>query len=248
VQLETMSYSVEGRLARLTFSRPDVHNAMNLPWPEDFLRAAKALDREPGVEVVIVSGAGRSFSSGIDLKVLERGEFPMGWFRSFERGLRALEQMKKVVIAAIHGYCIGGGLQVALACDVRVAAEKSQMGLTAVKESLVPGLGTFRLARFIGLGRAKRLILSAELISASDAQAMGLVDYVVPEAEFEARLDEITQLYLRAVSEGQRQSKQLIQQSFDLPWDAFLEKYLAAQQRALETGPGHRDARASRRK
>ena len=115
----------------------------------------------------------RAFSSGIDLKTLSRGEFPMEWFRVYERGLRTYETMDKVVMAAIHGYCIGGGLQVALASDIRIVSENTQFGLTAVKECLVPGLGTYRLARFIGMGRAKRIILSGEFFFRSRSPRHG---------------------------------------------------------------------------
>jgi enoyl-CoA hydratase/carnithine racemase len=233
MELETMRCEVKGSVAHVTFNRPDVLNAMNVQWAHDFLTIAESLERNSEVKVVIIRGGGRAFSSGIDLKVLSRREYPMTWFRVYERGLRIMETMDKVVISAIHGYCIGGGLQVALASDIRIVAEGTQFALTAVKECLIPGLGTYRLARFIGMGRAKRIILSGEFLDTQEAYAMGLIDYLVPQADFDRRVAEITQVYLNAASEGQRQAKRLVNMAFDLEWEEFLEKYIEAQAVAL---------------
>jgi enoyl-CoA hydratase/carnithine racemase len=233
VELETMRYQIEGAVAYVTLNRPEVINAMNLPWSQDFLTVTKSLARDKHLKVVVITGAGRGFSSGIDLKTLSHGGFPMQWFRDYEQALRNLELMDKIVICAIHGFCIGGGLQVALASDIRIVTENTQFALTAVKECLIPGMGTFRLARYIGLGRAKRIILSGEYIDAQEAHGMGLVDYLVSEADFERRVKEITQLYLHAASEGQRQSKHLLDLAFELDWGSFLEEYINCQKAAL---------------
>jgi enoyl-CoA hydratase/carnithine racemase len=233
MELQTMRCEIKGPVAHVTLNRPDVLNAMNVQWAHDFLAIAESLEGNSQVKVAIIRGGGRAFSSGIDLKTLSRREFPMEWFRVYERGLRAIETMDKVVISAIHGYCIGGGLQVALASDIRIVAEGTKFGLTAVKECLVPGLGTYRLARFIGPGRAKRIILSGEFFDTQEANAMGLIDYLVPQADFDRRVAEITQVYLNAASEGQRQAKRLVNMAFDLGWEEFLEKYIEAQTAAL---------------
>lgn len=233
MEFDTMRYEIKGPVAHVTLNRPDVLNAMNVQWAHDFLTIAKSLERDPRVKVVVIRGGGRAFSSGIDLKTLSRGEFPMDWFRVYEQGLRAIETMNKVVISAIHGYCIGGGLQVALASDIRIVAEGTQFGLTAVKECLVPGMGAYRLARYIGPGRAKRIILSGEFLDTQEAYAMGLIDYLVPQKDFDRRIIEITDVYLKAASEGQRQSKRLVNMAFDLDWEEFLEKYIEAQAAAL---------------
>lgn len=232
-ELATMRYQIEGAIAYVTLNRPEVLNAMNLPWSQDFLTVTGALMHDKQVRVVVISGAGRGFSSGIDLKTLSHGGFPMQWFRDYERALRNLELMDKIVICAIHGFCIGGGMQVALASDIRIVTEDTKFALTAVKECLIPGMGTFRLARYIGLGRAKRIILSGEFMDAREAYSMGLVDYLVSEADFERRVKEITQVYLQAASEGQRQSKHLLDLAFQLDWGSFLEEYLTSQKAAL---------------
>jgi enoyl-CoA hydratase/carnithine racemase len=241
MELTTMRYQIEGAIAHVILNRPDTLNAMNLPWSQDFLTVTETLARERKVKVIVISGAGRAFCSGIDLKTLAHDSFPMEWFRTYERALRNLEIMDKIVICAMHRYCIGGGLQVALASDIRIASENTEFALTAVKECLIPGMGTFRLARYVGLGRAKRIILSGEYINARQAYDMGLVDYLVPDADFERRVKEISDVYLKTNSEGQRQSKRLLDMSLNLEWEPFLEEYLIAQKTTL-TSPEHLEA------
>ncbi len=241
MELTTMRYRIEGAIAHVTLNRPETLNAMNLPWAQDFLTVTETLAQEKKVRVIVISGAGRAFCSGIDLKTLAHDSFPMEWFRSYERALRNLEIMDKIVICAMHRYCIGGGLQVALASDIRVASENTEFALTAVKECLIPGMGTFRLARYVGLGRAKRIVLSGEYFNAREACDMGLVDYLVPDADFERRVKEITDIYLKTNSEGQRQSKRLLDLSLNLDWELFLEEYLIAQKTTL-TSPEHLEA------
>ncbi len=148
-------------IAELVMNRPEVLNAENWQMARDFHAALDDLEKNRDVRAVIVTGAGRAFSSGIDLKALAAGEIHLDWFRSFDEVMRRLEQLDALTVAKIRGYAIGGGLQVALACDLRVAANDARFGLPAVLEALIPGMGTYRLPRFIGLGRARRMISPA---------------------------------------------------------------------------------------
>ncbi|MBI3536894.1 MAG: enoyl-CoA hydratase/isomerase family protein, partial [Chloroflexi bacterium] len=245
-KLETMFWSVDGKIARLELNRPHVLNAMDNQATIDLGSAADAIAREKNARVVIITGAGRSFSTGMDLKKLAANKVEMIYHHRFERALRVFETMDKIVIAAIKEYCLGGGLQLALACDVRVAADNAILGLPAIKESLVPGLGTWRLPHYIGLGRAKKLILSGDNIKAKDALRIGLVDHVVPLKQFEKRLEKIARAYLANCSEGTRQSKQLLNRSFDLEYDPFLKKYFELQEIA-QTSSDHAEAKRAYR-
>jgi len=244
--LKTMSWTKDGKIARVLFNRPQVLNAMDNQTTMDLNTVAYAVAREKEVRVVVVSGAGRAFSSGIDLKQLARDEIQMEYHHRFERALRTFESMEKIVIAAIKQYCLGGGLQLALACDVRVAASNAILGLPAIKEGLVPGLGTWRLPHYIGLGRAKRYILSGENIKAREALAIGLVDYVVPLAQFDRKVEKIAQEYAQVCAVGTIQSKLLTNQSFDLGYEPFLEKYFERQENA-QTSDDHMEARRAYR-
>lgn len=241
-----MHCKIEGPLAHITLNRPDVLNAMNLAWPREFLAITKPLARNKQVRVVVISGAGRAFCSGIDLKALSGGGIPLKWFRDTELAFRSVEELPQFVICAAHKYCIGGGLQLALASDLRIVTETTRFALTAVKECLIPGMGTYRLARYAGLGRAKRIALSGEFIDAQEAHAIGLVDHVVPEADFERVVNDQTQSYLKIASEGQRQTKHLLNHAFDLNWAEFLKAYMVSQKKTIASAE-HREAMSAYR-
>lgn len=245
-QLETMGWEVEGKVARIVFNRPELLNAMSNEATTDINIIADGIAKEGGVRVVVITGSGRSFSTGIDLKQLSTDQIQMEYHHRWERALRIFETMEKIVIVGIKEYCLGGGLQLALASDVRVAADNAVLGLPAIKESLIPGLATYRLPHYVGLGRAKRLILSGQNINAGEAYAMGLVDYLVPLAEFEGKLEEIVQQYLRVCSVATVKSKTLCNGSFDLDYDAFLKKYFELQEIA-QTSEDHFETRRAYR-
>lgn len=230
VYLET-----EGKIANIVLNRPEVLNAANVQWVEDLHRALDELETTPGVRVVIVSGQGRSFSTGIDLKALAAGEIQIAWFRRWDEAMLRIEQLDAVSIAKIHGYALGGGLQVALSCDLRMATPDARMGLPAVLEALIPGMGTYRLPRFIGLGRAKRLILTGEVLDADEALRMGMVDWVVPADQLEATMESVIAGILKGSGMAQRFSKRLATSAFETNLEAAFSKLLADQQQCLSS-------------
>ena len=188
---EFMRLETEGKLAWVTFTRERYLNAMNNDCTVQINRIAMALREDPNVRVIVIRGEGRAFSTGIDLKELSADRIEMDYHRRWERALRLFETMEKIVIVGMHGYCLGGALQLALAADIRVSTPDCRIGLPAIKESLIPGLGTFRLPRYIGAGRAKKMILGGQNIDGEEALRIGLVDHLVPEVDFFTRLDEI---------------------------------------------------------
>jgi enoyl-CoA hydratase len=244
LELEHMRLSSEGRLAWLTFTRTEALNAMNNAATMEINRAAMELREDPGVRVVVIRGEGRAFSTGIDLKELAAGRIEMSYHERWERALRIFETMEKVVIAGLHGYCLGGALQLALAADIRVSTPDCQIGLPAIRESLIPGLGTWRLPRYIGWGRAKRLILGGENIDGAEALRIGLVDHLEPAAGFFENLDAVAQQYLRACSTGTRMSKLMLGSAFDLDYDAALARYFRLQERAQYSADAREASRA----
>ena len=246
MKLETMFFEKHGRIGFLTLNRPQILNAMNYQGSLDLNRAAETIRDDPDVRLVLIRGAGRAFCTGIDLKQLAAGETPHQYYENWDRALRILEQSEKILICAMRGYSLGGGLQLALACDIRIATEDCKLGLPAIKEGIVPGLGTFRLPRYIGLGRAKWMTLSGENIDGRRAYEIGLIDHVVASETFDAEVDALVERYSRACSEGTCQSKMLLNMPFDMPHGQFFEEYLRRQRIALAS-PDHEAAMAAYR-
>jgi enoyl-CoA hydratase/carnithine racemase len=219
--VDTMHLEIAGEVARLTLDRPRVLNAGNRQWVADLNDAVRRLERAPEARVVVLTGAGRAFSTGVDLKELAAGEFGYADFVAWEDAMVAIERMDRLVIAGINGHCLGGGLQLTLVCDYRLASEDALLGLPAVKECLIPSLALYRLPRLIGAARAKELILLGEPISAREAERYGLVNRVVPAVEFGRALQETVERFLALPSSSVRASKHLTTRAFDTDLDAF---------------------------
>ena len=239
---EFMRLEKEGKLAWLTFARENHLNAMNNACVDQINRIAMALRDDSDVRVVIIRGEGRAFCTGIDLKELAAARIEMDYHHRWEQALRLFETMEKLVIVGMHGYCLGGALQLALAADIRVSTTECQIGLPAIKESLIPGLATMRLPRYIGWGRAKKMILGGQNIDGREALRIGLVDHIVHAENFFSHLDEIAGNYLAACSVGTRLSKLVTNQAFDLDYETLLQYYFKLQQRA-QSSPDAEEAK-----
>lgn len=233
IKAEHMRLEREGKFAWLTFTRERYLNAMNMAAAEELHRMASAIAEDAGVRLIVIRGEGRAFSTGIDLKELAANQTKMSYFRTWDEALRVFETMEKIVIAGMHGYCLGGALQLALVCDIRVSTPDCKFGLPAIKESLIPGLGTWRLPKYVGWGRAKKMILGGENVTGKEALAIGLVDHIVPKANFFSHVDDVARQYLRACSLGTRLSKILTNKAFEMEWEEFLKHYLKLQERAF---------------
>ena len=180
----TISYRKDGLVGVVTIDRPDVFNCLNLETLTELRKLIAELVRDRSVRVVIVTGAGdKAFCSGADLKE-RRGMSPEQvelYIRTIRDTFSELEKLQKPVIAALNGLALGGGTELALACDLRIMSEQAQMGLTETSLGIIPGAGgTQRLPRLVGKGIAKELIFTARRVFPSEALAIGLVNRVVP--------------------------------------------------------------------
>jgi enoyl-CoA hydratase len=218
--------NIDASPATITLNRPQVLNAENLAWVEALDTVVHEISTSPKVRVVLVRGAGRAFCSGMDLDMLSQEGMPPGFYEGQERTFHALELMDKIVIAALHGYCLGGGLQLAISCDIRICSTDCRLGLPALQEGFFPGMAVFRLPRLIGLGPACRLILSGEVIGSEEAMRLGLVDHLVPADRFAAGVDELVQVYLAAPPTASIASKRLMRRAFDAPFETVYEESL----------------------
>lgn len=222
-------YEVQDGVATITLNRPAMLNALDLALTAALADAAERAAADPAVWVVVVRGAGRAFSSGMDRKALSAGQVSEAFYRNWVRALNCLEDMPKLSVAVLHGYSIGGGLQLAVACDVRLAARDAIIGLGATQHGLVPDGSILRLARLIGLGRAKELTLLNDHVTPEAALAMGLVNWVVPAERLDAELTSIVTKAFHASRTATGHAKRLLHASFHEDPRAFIEDVLRAQ-------------------
>lgn len=185
----------DGHVARLVIQRPEVANCLSFDTLTQMRAHVADLSRDRGVRAVTITGAGdKAFCAGADLK--ERATMPLERVPLFVQSIRALmdevEALPMPTIGAVNGFAFGGGTELLLACDLRIAADHAQLGLTEVTLAIIPGAGgTQRLPRLIGRAKAKELILTGRKITAAQAQAIGLVNDVVPGAQLSARVAEV---------------------------------------------------------
>jgi enoyl-CoA hydratase/carnithine racemase len=231
----TVRYEVKDGVATITLDRPAVLNALDLTLTAALADAAERAAADPAVWVVVVRGAGRAFSSGMDRKALSAGQVGEAFYRNWVRALNCLEDMDKLSVAVLHGYSIGGGLQLAVACDVRLAARDAVIGLGATQHGLIPDGSILRLARLIGLGRAKELTLLNDHVSADAALAMGLVNWVVPAEALDAELATIVGKAFNASRTATGHAKRLLHASFHEDPRAIIEDVLRAQAECMDS-------------
>src|SRR5213596_1092272 len=184
---ETLLYDVADGVATVTLNRPEVHNAMNERMRQELTRCFGEVATSDAVRVVVVTGAGeRAFSAGADIREFVEPQVPTVFRESRKRVdfRQAMDRCPQAIIAAIRGFALGGGLEFALACDIRIAAEDAQLGLTEINLAIIPGGGgTQRLPRLVGRGKALEMILTGMRVPAAEALRIGLVERVVPVAE-----------------------------------------------------------------
>jgi enoyl-CoA hydratase len=188
--LENLLLERDGAVAVITINRPKVLNALNTATLDELRRVILALKHDDGVRAVVLTGAGeKSFVAGADINELAV-QSPTGGRDHAMRGqhvLDLIENMGKPVIAAINGFALGGGCELAMACTIRLAADTARLGQPEINLGIMPGYaGTQRLARLVGRGRALELLLTGDQIPAADAHRLGLVNRVVPAAELMA--------------------------------------------------------------
>ena len=192
---ETLNVETRNRIAFLTVNRPDKLNALNAKAKAELQRAVEAVRSDRGVDVVIITGSGdKAFVAGTDIKELASLDAASGkTFAAEGQSVFAeIEDLGKPVIAAVNGYALGGGCELALACHIRIASDKAKFGQPEVNLGIIPGYGgTQRLAKLVGKGRACEMILTGEAIDAAEAFRIGLVNKVVPHAELMAAAENL---------------------------------------------------------
>jgi enoyl-CoA hydratase len=226
MEFKFIIYEKSEGVATITLNRPEALNAFSKEVIEEVLQAVEDVKKDENVRVVVLTGAGeKAFSAGADIKAMKG----MNALKARELSLMgeklcvAFENLEKPVIAAINGYALGGGLEVAMACDLRIASENARMGQTEINIGLIPGWGgTQRLTRLVGVGKAKELVYTGKMIDAKTAEQLGIVNMVVPADKFR---ETVRQFALELASKAPvalKVAKALINKGSEISLDAAL--------------------------
>ncbi len=229
-----------GRVRHVVLNRPEKRNAFNqelIAALGDALREAAA---DPSVHVVVLRGAGPMFSSGVDLKELAAMSGRVELLRPFRKlwldVANLIEEMPKATVCQIHGGCIGGALETALACDLRTMAADAIAGLPETRIGLIPDVGgSSRLPQLVGLGRAKELIMTGKLVDGTEAERIGLVNRVAPAEELEAATQQLVDELLLCAPVAIGLAKRVVDASARPALSTTLELEVALQEACART-------------
>jgi 2-(1,2-epoxy-1,2-dihydrophenyl)acetyl-CoA isomerase len=251
MDLQDLRYERDGELAVLTLDRPDARNAYSEAMVESLVQALDVAEADDDVRCIVLTGAGRAFHAGGDLKRMKdaSGMFeggPVALRRQYVDGIqrvpRRLAACDKPVVAALNGAAIGAGLDLACMCDLRVAARGIKLGSTFVKVGLVPGDGgAYFLARTIGFSRALELVLTGRLVDAEEALSIGLVHAVVDPENLLSEAKARARLIAANAPLAVRLTKRAAYRSWDLEMDTALE-LAASFQGMVQNTEDHREA------
>lgn len=212
----------EGKIGILSINRPEALNALSSVVLDDLNQAIDMINNDEDVHVVILTGEGRAFVAGADIGEM-KGMNPMEARVFAEKGLsifRKIELMEKPVIAAVNGFALGGGCELSMCCDIRIASEKAKFGQPEVGLGITPGFaGTQRLSRLVGLGRAKELIFTCDIIGADEAYRIGLVNKVVAPEELMSTAIEMAKKILSKSQLAIRYAKTAINRGIETDLD-----------------------------
>lgn len=193
---ETLNYEVKNGIAYITVNRPDALNALSRKVLSELQKVFETVENDPEAKVAIITGEGRAFVAGadisqmVDLTGLEGQEM----MKQGAAVMNYIENVGKPVIAAVNGFALGGGCELAMSCDIRIASEKARFGQPEVNLGIIPGFGgTQRLPRLVGKGMGKYMIMTADYIEADEALRIGLVEKVVPHEELIPTCKEIAE-------------------------------------------------------
>lgn len=203
MEFKNLLLKKEGNVCVLSINRPNALNALNTETLQELNAAIELIENDKDVYVLVITGEGKAFVAGAD--ILEMKDKNAEEARTFAKlGLetfRKIELLEKPVIAAVNGFALGGGCELSMSCDIRIAGEKAKFGQPEVGLGITPGFaGTQRLARLVGSAKAKELIFTADMINATEAEKIGLVNKVVPQEEL---MNEAMNLANKIASKGQ---------------------------------------------
>jgi enoyl-CoA hydratase/carnithine racemase len=244
--LETVTLAEDAGISTVTLARPGARNRVNRQMVRDLLAVTEYLEEASPSSVVVLRGSETSFCGGIDWLDFESGtSSDVHDFGRWERIVAAIERLPKLSLAVIQGPCVGAGLELALACDYRLATPDAYIELPEVKSGLLPSMVTFQLAKYVSLGVAKRLLLTGQRLNAGQAESAGLIDDVVPMSDLTASIRRAIGAFQPINPTSIVRARRLLAESYVTAYEEAVGGFLAAQERSLGKDSG-RDSDAGR--
>ncbi len=236
----TIQVRAQDRVGWISLNRPRQLNALNDTLMDELGAALLAFDADPGIGAIVITGGDKAFAAGADIEAMADWSYMDVTQSNFiTRNWETIRSVRKPVIAAVAGYAMGGGCELALACDVIVAAESARFALPEVKLAMLPGAGgTQRLPRAIGKAKAMDMCLSARMLDAQEADRYGLVSRVVPDAQLQER----TQALATRIAAFSLPALMAIKESVNRAWESPLSEGILFERRALHARFASHDA------
>ncbi|MDY6842489.1 MAG: enoyl-CoA hydratase [Thermodesulfobacteriota bacterium] len=222
---EQIKFQKEDGVATIKLNRPEAMNSFTPVMIAEINSCIEDISSDDGVRVVVLTGEGRAFCTGADVKAMAAGKLPMGKAQSVEKPIYVgIHNLEKPVIASINGLAVGGGLDLACACDIRISSDKARFAEVFIRRGLIPaGGGIYFLPRLLGIDKACELIFSGDMIDAMEALRIGLVTRVVPHEDLELATMEFAFKLGKGPPLALREAKKALYKSFEMSFDETME-------------------------
>ena len=241
-------YKCENGIATMIINRPDKRNALSPGMRDSMYRVVENVSRDKTVRVLIITGTGRAFCSGADVKWLaESSSRPTSQERPREAASRyvslhvLMQKCEKPIIAAVNGYAVGAGLDLAMACDIRIASDRARFAELYIRRGILPAEGgTYLLPRLVGIDRACQLIWTGDMIDAKEAERIGLVTTVVPHDDLEITTVELAEKLVKAAPLAIQRSKRAIYEGLNMDLESTM-KYIQPLMREIQQSEDYKE-------
>lgn len=215
---ETILSETRGKVGLITLNRPKALNALNSQMLRDIIAALKAFDGDAGVGAIVITGSERTFAAGADIKEMQQLGYVDAYLGDFFSGWDELTRIRKPIVAAVAGFALGGGCELAMMCDFIIAAESAKFGQPEISLGIMPGMGgSQRLARFIGKSKAMDMCLTGRMMDAAEAERSGLVSRVVPDRDLVTEALKIADVAAGFSLPAVLMTKEAVNRAFETP-------------------------------
>jgi len=232
---ETVDVRQDGRRVVITLCRPEIHNAQNETLIDDLFDVTEGLRDRDDFDAVVLQSSGDHWCTGLDMKAHREGWRPDRAFAvKWDTAIANLQALGQIVIGLVDGYCLGGGVQLAMGCDLRIATERAVFAIPASREvGLLGGMATWYLPRLLGISRAKALLLGGAVLNARQAAEWGLVEQVVPAGQLHTALEQVVGPLSADTLSSVGECKRIINTAAETGFDEAWSNYLEAQSRLM---------------